>query len=209
MIQQDNALNEPLVHDPFYYGWRTVTEVASDGTQIIKQIPLRQTDFLDPQFGDQMGQADLHFQEVKSIYDPYENRYLDDPTTAVMSDVKMLWRIQGLREPAPDIVVIPNMRTKGQHQRSFDVAAEETRLCLIIEIVSPKYDGDDTVKVDIYEQAGIQEYIIYDPVFEDENEQAELIGYQLVNGRYQLIPPDAQGRFYSATTDVWVGLDDR
>lgn len=96
-------------------------------------------------------------------------------STSIMSDFKMLWGIPGLSEPAPDLAVIPNVTTKEVYHSSFNVMAEGTRPCLVVEVVSPKYAGDETTKVDVYEQAGIQEYIIYDPCFEDEDEPAELI----------------------------------
>jgi hypothetical protein len=77
---------------------------------------------------------------------------------------------------------------------------------LIVEVVSPRYPGDDTTKVDIYQQAGVAEYIILDPHFEDEGRLYELKGYRLVQGRYEPMRPDAQGRLLSLTTGVWFGI---
>ncbi len=196
----------PPADDPFYYGWRIVVETGPNDEEIITHLPLTQADFLDPQLGDQMVQADNHYRQVNSLFDRYDAHYLNDPTTAVMSDVKMLWGIPGLQEPAPDLAVIPDITTKDQAHSSFNVTREGTRPCLVVEVVSPKYPGDDTTKVDIYEQAGIAEYIIIYPHSDDETEPVEIIGYRLVGGYYQEIAPDAQGRLYSATTDMWFGV---
>ncbi len=199
---------DPLANDPFYYGSRIVVETGPNDEEIITYLPLTQADFLDPQLGDQMIQSGNHYRQVHALFDRFDARYLNDVTTAVMSDVKMLWGIPGLQEPAPDIAVIPNITTKDQPHSSFSVVREGTRPCLVIEVVSPKYPGDDTTKVDIYEQAGIAEYFIVDPLSDDEAEPIEIIGYHLVGSDYQEIQPDAQGRLFSATTDIWFSVSD-
>ena len=65
----------------------------------------------------------------------------------------MLWGILSLAEPAHDLAIVPNLRSKYAYHPSFDVAKEQTRPCLIVEVVSPNYPGDDTAKVDIYARA--------------------------------------------------------
>jgi hypothetical protein len=89
----------------------------------------------------------------------------------------------------------------------FNIVEEETRPCLVVEVESPNYPFDDTIKVGIYARAGVQEYIIVKPHFE-EDQSFELIGYRLVQGAYEPIEPDEAGRLYSATTNVWFGLDE-
>ena len=119
-----------------------------------------------------------------------------------------MWGLPGLQEPAPDLAVIPNLTTKGQEHPSFNTVAEGTRPCLVVEVISPRYAGDDTTKVTIYAQAGVQEYIIINPHFEDWAAPYELTGYRLEQGQYAPIQPDEAGRLYSATTNVWFGLDE-
>ncbi|MFN8486312.1 MAG: Uma2 family endonuclease [Caldilineaceae bacterium] len=194
-------------HDPFPYGWRTMAETLATGETIYHDIPLTQADFLNPQLGDHMVQSDAHFILVVSLYNRFHKRYLNHPTIGVFSDIKMLWGIEDLPEPAPDLAVVPQLSSKHAYHSSFDVRKEQTRPCLIVEVVSPHYPGDDTDKVDIYERVGITEYIIIDPHFNDETAPITLIGYRLVNGVYAEIQPDAQGRLLSETTGVWFGLD--
>ena len=203
-----NGVYETAPADLFRYGWRTVAETLPDGRIGCRYIPLTQADFLDPQLGDHMVQSDHHFILVASLYNRFHKRYLNQPTIGVFSNLKMLWGLPDLAEPAPDLAVIPHLPSKAAYHSSFNVTKEGTRPCLIVEVVSPHYPGDDTAKVAIYEQVGITEYIIIDPHFGDETTPFELSGYRLVNDVYEEIQPDAQGRLLSETTGVWFGLDE-
>jgi Uma2 family endonuclease len=55
---------------------------------------------------------------------------------AVFADLKMRWGIPGLKNPGPDIAVVPGVRDKKRKRDSFDVMKEGTRPCLVIEVVS-------------------------------------------------------------------------
>jgi Uma2 family endonuclease len=205
----DQVVDQELpIDDPFRYGWRTVTETLPNGETVYREIPLTQEDFLDPQLGDHMVQSDPHLILVVSLYNRFIKQYHADRTTGVFSDLKMLWGRPGIKEPAPDLAIVPHLKTKKARRKSFHVTKEGTRPCLVVEVVSPDYPGDDTVKVKIYEQVGITEYIIIDPHFDDEIKPIELVGYRLVNGVYQAIEPDGQGRLLSETTGVWFELDE-
>lgn len=192
----------------FPYGWRTVPETLPNGETIYRDIPLTPEDYLDPQLGDHMVQSDPHLILVVSLYNGFKKKYRNDPSTGVFSDLKMFWDQPGLKEPAPDLAVVPNLKQKKTNRPSFSVKEEGTRPCLIVEVVSPSYPGDDTVKVEVYEQVGIAEYIIINPHFENETTPLEITGYRLVDGLYQPIQPDAQGRLLSETTNVWFEMDE-
>lgn len=199
---------DPAALDPFYYGWREVLETLPDGRLTYHEEPLTLANFLDPQEGDHFVQGDKHFLIVNSIFNRFDQRYRNHPTIGVYSDLKIIWGIPDLSEPAPDISVIPNVQTKSDYHGSFDVVAEGTRPCLVVEVTSPRYQVDDTDKVSIYEQAGIAEYIILNPHYEDENLPMELKGYRLVDGKYAPMIPDAAGRLLSETTGIWFELDE-
>ncbi len=186
----------------FPYGWRRVTETLRDGTVIFHDIPLDPEDFLNPELGDQMPQGPQHAEQAVRIYNKLRKHCRRDPHTAVLFDCKMKWGIPGLNEPFPDIAVIPGVRDRDNIRGSFYVAEQGTRPALIIEIMSPGYAGDDTAKVGIYERAGIREYIILNPHFEDESLPFELTGYRLVRGRYQKMIPDPDGRLLSRSIGV-------
>lgn len=193
--------------DRFPFGWRTITERQPDGSVRSIDLPLTQADFLDPQVGDHLVQSDAHLKLMLSLIARFEQQYLHDPTVGVFGDLKMRWGIPGEKEPAPDLAIVPNLQDKEKPRSSFDVVAEGTLPCLVVEIVSPQYPGDDTTKVDIYTRVGIPEYIIINPHFEQRHGEIELTGYRLVDGRRQKMRPDAQGRLLSQTTNVWFALD--
>lgn len=197
----------PTYTDRFPFGWRTVVETLPNGEVTYDELPLTQADFLNPQLGDHLTQSDSHIKLVMSLLGRFVTFYSTNPTVAAFSDLKMLWDIPNEKEPAPDLAIVPNLRDKTKHRSSFDVAAEGTRPCLVVEVMSPQYPGDDTVKVGIYERVGIAEYIIINPHFERKRKAMELIGYRLEQGRYRRIQPDAQGRLFSQTTNIWFGVD--
>lgn len=192
----------------FPYGWRHVAETLPDGRIAYRRAPLTQADFLDPQEGDQLIQSNIHLQQSVAIYDMLDNRYAHEPSIGVFMDMKMRWSIPGLPEPAPDVAVVPNLKNKEAERGSFDVVKEGTRPCLIVEIMSPHYPGDDTNKVDIYERVGIAEYIIINPYTGAEGGDWQLWGYRLVGQEYQPIEPDEQGRLLSQATGIWFELDE-
>ncbi|MEZ4865605.1 MAG: Uma2 family endonuclease [Caldilineaceae bacterium] len=193
--------------DRYPYGYRTVAQVQPGGSTDYEYIPLTQADFLDPQVGDHFVQSDQHIKLMFSLMGRFIQYYRHDPTVGVFGDLKMLWGMPGEKEPAPDVAIVPNLKNHEAYRSSFNVVAEETRPCLVIEIMSPQYPGDDTVKVGIYERAGIEEYLIINPHFEKEDGEIDLTGYRLQNGRYRKIAPDAKGRIFSATTNIWFELD--
>ena len=201
----NGATVETTEHFPS--GWRTVAEIQPDGSTRYLDIALTQNDFLDPQVGDHLVQSDAHLKLMLSLIARFEQQYLHDPTVGVFGDLKMRWGMPGEKEPAPDLAIVPNLQDKEKPRSSFDVIVEGTLPCLVVEIVSPQYPGDDTTKVDIYTRVGIPEYIIIDPHFEKRHGEIELTGYRLVNGRRQKMRPDAQGRLLSQTTNVWFALD--
>jgi Uma2 family endonuclease len=198
----------PLAEEEFPYGWRMVPETLPDGRTLYRQVPLTYADTLDPQLGDEMPQDEIHASISTLIYQMLKAFYADDPETAVFYDLKFLWGIPGLKEPAPDVAVVPRLKSKSQRRRSsFDVAHEKTRPCLVIEVNSPRYPGDDTAKKDIYRQAGVLEYILINPHAGRGKDEFHLKGYQLVGRAYEEIRPDEEGRLFSQTTGILFGLD--
>ncbi|MDM8527388.1 Uma2 family endonuclease [Anaerolineales bacterium HSG24] len=187
---------QSVEEEPFPYGWRTIEDIGPNGETIYRDIALTLDDFLDPQEGDQMPQGIEHSEEAIEIRNKLKKWFRHDPHMAVLFDVKMKWGILGLQEPFPDIAVIPKVKDKhalkGGH---FDVLAQGTRPCLIVEITSPNYEAGDRKKVQIYERAQVEEYLIINPY----RKPFELQGYRLEQGQYRKL---ATGRFLSRTTNL-------
>jgi Uma2 family endonuclease len=189
--------------EEFTIGWRNVIETLPSGEEIYYQIPLTAEDFLDPQWGDQVVQNSKHCDDNTDIFTTLKNHYANNLTVRVFSDLKMIWGIPGLKEPAPDIAVIPTLKNKEANRSSFDVIKEGTRPCLIVEMMSEGYPGDDTKKVDIYEKAGVTEYILINPHTNEPQPYFEILGYRLNSmGKYQQITQNKQGHLLSQTTDI-------
>ncbi len=196
------ACEDSADDDPFRLGWRYRAVRLPDGRTELREEPLTAADLLDPQLGDHVTQNSWHVAAVHELWDILSWRYESRPDVFVSCDLKVLWRIRGLPNPSPDIAVIPGVRDKTRFRRSFDVRREGTRPALVIELVSdePEHQSADHAdKVEIYERAGIAEYLIVDPP----NPACHLTGYRLdAAGRYQPIPTDFEGGLLSATTGV-------
>gem|GEM_PF-599489 len=199
--------------DPFRYGWRPKYVRLVGGKVEEQRIPLTAADLLDPQLGDEiLVQGGPHATFVVEIYELLKRYYKKDAGVLVTFDMKIVWGIPGLSDPAPDTAVIQGIHNKAARRSVFDVQKEGARPCLVVEVVSPQYEetrnNDYVAKVEIYERAGVSEYVILEPSFTWKDHVA-LTGYRLgLDGHYQRIEPDSQGRLLSETTGLLFGEDE-
>jgi Uma2 family endonuclease len=144
--------------DPFFYGYRLRCVRLPSGEEVEQQIPLTPEDLLDPQPGDVVGQSQHHSELRFFLSGLLARHYASRKDVYVAVDMKMLWGIPGLPEPAPDIAVIQGVR-ENEYREDFDVVEEGARPCLIIEIVSSRDSetrrNDYERKVEIYQRVGI------------------------------------------------------
>jgi Uma2 family endonuclease len=200
--------------DPFRYGtrWQRVRLPSGEVTE--QPIPLTPEDLLDPELGDEVTQSGPHFNFLLLLANLLRGHYESRDDVLVAGDMKILWGIPGLANPAPDIAVIPGVRLKDDPSRgSFDVAKERARPCLIIEVVSALDSevrrNDYEKKVEIYRRAGLPEYLILDPPTAATKGLLLLTGYRLAkDGRYRRIEPDPEGRLLSETTGLRFGVEE-
>lgn len=166
---------------------------------------LTAADFMNPQLGDQFMQGSQHARDVQKVLGILRYVHRDKPHVALFTDVKLLLRRRGGPNPAPDVMIIPDVDDPSRPRHSFDVQAEGTRPTFILEVVSPNYRRSDREdKVDVYEQAGTMEYFLIDANLKPEGTlNYEIVAYRLVRGEYRPILPDEQGRFYSQVNHVW------
>jgi Uma2 family endonuclease len=187
----------PEESDPFYWGSRLVRAVGADGESYLQEVPLTRNDILDPQEGDMMMQGPVHDYVARILTDMID-RWFTAEDVAVYHDVKILWGIDGLSDPAPDISVIKGVRNKLAADRaSFSVPEEGVRPCLVIELISPRYEEiDRRDKLQIYERAGVPEHLIIDIT----STPVRIDAYRMSPaGTYLRCPP---GHFESHTTGL-------
>jgi Uma2 family endonuclease len=192
--------------DPFRYGSRWKRVRLPDGQVIDKEIPLTPEDLLDPQPGDEVPQSEPHIRAVNTLYDLLDRHFEQVPDVVVFCDMKIFWGIPGLRDPSPDIAVLRGL-PKREDRSTYKVAEEGVLPSLILEVVSYSdaevYRNDHETKVESYQRVGIPEYLIVDPSFSPED-PVILTGYRLASDRrYRRIEPDAQGRLFSETTNLF------
>ena len=197
--------------DPFRYGWRWKRVRLANGEVVDQQIPLTPDDLLDPQLGDEVPQSDPHAQVATALYELLKRHFAPSADVTVFFDMKIEWGIPGLPDPSPDIAVFRGL-PKREGRTIYKVAEEGVLPCLILEVASYSdaavYQNDHEKKVEIYQQAGIPEYLIVDPPFPPEN-RLVLTGYRLApDGRYRRIEPDSQGRLHSETTSLFFAPSD-
>lgn len=197
--------------DPFPYGWRIRHVRLPSGEVTEQQIPLTPEDLLDPQLGDVVVQGTKHYWEAHDVAGPLRDHFASREDVLVASDLKMLWGIPDLAEPAPDVAVIFGVRDKHANRDSFDCVREGTRPSLVIEVVSSRdaemRRNDYELKVGIYERAEVPEYILLDPPAPFTRNRCLLTGYRLgADGKYQPIHPDPKGFLLSETTDLLFGV---
>jgi hypothetical protein len=80
---------------------------------------------------------------------------------------------------------------------------------VVIEVTSPETRSNDLLeKVAIYEQAGVEHYIIIDSRSWKGREQFYLHSYQLGPTGYRLSDLDDLGRVRIGALDVWLGIEE-
>ncbi|MDM8518357.1 Uma2 family endonuclease, partial [Desulfobacterales bacterium HSG16] len=194
------------VRNEYYYGHRTVIQYDENGNCQFEYRPLTPDDFLDPEEGDIYMQGDLHTSDVIRLRGIFRYHLKKQKNIRVYCDLKIIWGIEGLSNPAPDISIVRNVKNPEQDRSAFHVLEEGTKPFFVMEVVSPKYRNEDiNKKPDIYKKAGVSEYIIADPGLKKGKVSYTVSGYRLIGNRYIKIQPDSQGMIKSMTIPVLIG----
>lgn len=181
-----------------------------DGSFDLLELPLTPELFLDPQLDDKMVQGRLHG-DLMVYFKELVGRHLRSRHDfMVLMDVKHLLG-PGRPGPSPDVSVIRGAHDPEADRSSFNVVKEGVVPCFIIEVVSPLNARirrtDEVDKVKLYEQVGVQEYLIVNPPRKATGNRFRLTGYRLDSkGRYRPIEPDQLGRLLSQTTGLRFGV---
>ena len=197
------------------YGYRRSTAYNDHaGQPHYLYAALKQSDFLNPHEDDHFVLGENHERDVAELYRVLQNHHRHQPKFTIYRALKMIWGIDGLDQPTPDLAIVRNVHVPEKPRRVFDVRQEKVRPCTILEFVSPLFAEYDFVdKVQIYAQAGIDEYFVIngtqsnakaDTLFNSGQHVYSVVGYRLVEGAYRPIEPDSRGHLYSPINDFWI-----
>ena len=149
--------------------------------------------------GEPMAETGLHVQAILLLF----QALLDSQpvTDFVAADMYWFWE-----EDHPESRVAPDvMVVKGggrSHRRSFFTWREGGAVpCVVFEMASENTWREDLGKKRrLYERLGVREYFLFDP--EGEYLRPRMIGFRLIEGRYELIEPDQDDRLRSEELGV-------
>jgi Uma2 family endonuclease len=202
------ATETPTVNR-FPYGWRYVERIAPDGSVTFDQIPLTLEDVVHPQEGDQVTHSDLHQRICAYLYNVLRGLLSGIPGAVVLHDVRIAWDDPDLKAHGPDLAVIFGVR-EHKNWSAFDVAVEGVRPALIIEVTSPETRAVDLmIKLDEYDLAGVEFYVIVDVVQRRGQVAPRLLGYRRTPTVYAVLSPDAQGRLWIEPLQIWLGAQEQ
>jgi colicin import membrane protein len=194
--------------DPFRYGWRIVRRDLGDGCFDEELVPLRLIDLLHPEEGDQVLCNYDHQRRVRYLANVFLARVADRPDAVVLSDVRIAWDIPDLRPHGPDLMVIFGVAAV-RNWSTFDVAQEQVRPTLIVEVTSPETRRFDLYeKVDHYDLAGVPYYVIVDAVERRGTPTVRVLGFERAGAAYRALTPDARGWLWLEPLRVWIGVRD-
>ncbi len=190
-------------------GWRYEEVPQPDGTMKYVMVPLTEEEYLHPKEGYHMPNNTFHADTISDARDMLARRYANQPTVGVFTDLLIIWDIPDLGDHSPDVCVIFGVKDKDRDRPHFKVAEEGVRPSLMIEVVSGRYrKADRETKVEEYESAGVQEYVIIDRRRRRGQTSYEVLGYRLVRGRFRPISPDEQDRILCRMVGLWLSMSE-
>lgn len=196
-----------LIPDEFYYGRRQIIIYNRTAQPTYHYEPLAQADFLNAQTADEFVHGPRHDTDVAYVHGIFRHHYRGNPLVTLYHQAKMLWDVEGLAQPRPDLALATGIESWASEPTQFDVSALGQRPRFVLEVVSPRFvEADLVTKVAIYQQAGVQEYFIIDSGEREDHPKLhyQIFGYRLVKGVYQPIPPESEGRVYSKVNRLWL-----
>jgi Uma2 family endonuclease len=167
-----------------------------------KATPLEQDeeDFYPWSDGKPMAESDVHLEEMVYLITALKSRYQDVPDVYVAGNL-LLYYVRGDRKAvvAPDVFVVKGVPKRKR--KSFLLWKEGRGPCFVIEVTSESTRSEDVEKKrKRYEQLGVEEYFLHDPLGEYLDPPVQ--GYRLQDGRYRRMAPEPDGTLVSRTTGL-------
>jgi Uma2 family endonuclease len=167
-----------------------------------KATPLEQDEenFYPWSDGKPMAESDLHLEEMVYLITALKSRYQDVPDVYVAGNL-LLYYVRGDRKAAvaPDVFVVKGVPKRKR--KSFLLWKEGRGPCFVIEVTSESTRSEDLEKKrKRYEQLGVEEYFLHDPL--GEYLSPPLQGYRLQEGRYRRMASEPDGTLVSRATSL-------
>jgi Uma2 family endonuclease len=170
-------------------------------------IPLRRDVHYPESDGKPMGETEIHIREIIYLFEALDEHLRSVPDVYVGADM-LLYYVQG----NPRLFVVPDVFvTRGVprgERRIYKLWEEGRPPSLIVEVTSDSTRNEDiSRKKSLYEQLGVEEYILYDPL--QDYLCPALQGFRLVDGHYQPIPSGTDGAILSQTMGATLRIEER
>lgn len=196
--------------DPFFYGWREVPQHTNGSDERVR-VPLTLDDVLHPQLGDYIVQNYFHAKMCNALWDGLEGHLVHEKDTAILHDHQIDWEHETIRPLCPDVAVIRHTRVI-KPKECFYVKQSGGRVDLVVEVTSPStwkidVEGYHTPnKVQLYEELGVDTFIIVDAKNQQEGQPPPIKAYKLgTDGQYEEIDPDDRGWLWIDVVGLWIG----
>jgi Uma2 family endonuclease len=205
---------EPQLHeartDPFFYGWRYLSETRPNGKTVSRQVPLTAEDVLHPQEGDFIVNTPLHDVITTYLKPSVESQFLDRKDVLVLGDTRINWGSRHGWVHGPDVVLFDRIKgTWSKTGGTFHVKRTGARVLLVIEVTSPATRAADFGdKLREYFLIGVPVYVIVDLPQSEKEGGINLFAYQAGQAQYEPLAKDDEGRIWLDAANLWLAAKD-
>jgi Uma2 family endonuclease len=155
--------------------------------------------------GQPMAESDLHRKEMTYLIEALTEHFRQADDIYVAGNLFFYYKKGDPRSVvAPDLFVVKGVAKRDR--KIYKLWEEHRSPCFVVEVTSDTTrDEDLSDKLTVYEQLGVEEYFLFDPL--GDYLDPRLQGHRLVNGRYRPAPLEADGSLVSRTTGVTLQVD--
>jgi Uma2 family endonuclease len=155
-----------------------------------------------------LAETQLHLDQIIYLFFALSQFFAAVPDVFVAADLLVYYKEGYWRQRvAPDVFVARGVRDAKAKRRSYRVWEEGALPEVIFEITSSSTRREDTTKKRaLYQQLGVPEYFLFDPL--GDYLRPRLQGYRLDNGEYAAIPPRADGSLLSERLGLEIHMRD-
>ena len=180
---------------------RIYTEESS-----IPFVPTDGRNYYPEEDGLPMAASDYHLRLLIWTLQALEAHFAHKPDVYISGDILMYYREGDPRKSiSPDVLVCFGINPKLR--KTYKVWEEGKAPDFVMEFSSDStYEKDLNEKMDVYASLDIQDYLLYDA--EGLYLPTPLMGFTLVDGVYEAIPPDDGGGIRSSALDLDFRLQD-